>query len=81
MAHTTQRPLEIEVESRGNASILVVHGSAGMNDADKMRIMLEDLTDEECTPIVLDLSDMDFICSVGLGAIISGHLKSRHYKG
>jgi len=31
--------------------------------------------------IVLDLSEMDFICSVGLGAIIIGHHKSRRHDG
>ena len=30
---------------------------------------------------MLDLHEMDFICSLGLGAIINGHLKSRHHQG
>jgi len=71
----------MELRQEGSTAVIRVHGSADMNDADKMRQMLEDLSDRKTTPIVLDLSDMDFICSAGLGAIISAHLKSRDYKG
>ena len=36
---------------------------------------------EHVPVIVLDLGQMDFICSLGLGAIITGHLKCRHHQG
>jgi anti-sigma B factor antagonist len=52
-----------------------------MAEAEEIRRTLEELA-ARCAPvIVLDLSEMDFICSVGLGAIITGHLRSRHHQG
>ena len=42
---------------------------------------LAGLTEQKAPLIILDLGEMDFICSSGLGAIIVGYLKSRHHKG
>ena len=81
MAHMPDRSLSIDVRSEGRAAVVVVHGSAGMGDVDKMRLVLEELIDSETSPIVLDLGDLDFICSSVLGAIIYAHLSTRHYDG
>ncbi|MGC9455003.1 MAG: STAS domain-containing protein [Phycisphaerae bacterium] len=73
--------LEIDIEERGRATVIAVRGSAGMEDADRLRAALEELAERKVPVIVLELSGMDFICSLGLGAIINGHLKSRHHQG
>ena len=46
-----------------------------------MRLKLEELAAQRKPVLVLDMADLEFICSLGLGAIISGHLKSRHHQG
>ena len=81
MAERSDRSLELEAQQRGAASVVYVRGSAGMSEAEKLRGALETLTRQKASPIVLELTDMDFICSAGLGAIIYGHLKCRHYQG
>ena len=81
MAKRSDKSLELEIRQRGAGSVVYVRGSAGMSEADKLRCALETLTRLKASPIVLDLTDMDFICSAGLGAIIYGHLKGRHYQG
>ena len=81
MSRKVDRPLEIEIRAAGAGTVIQVHGSATMNEADKMRQVLEDLAARHVTPIVLDMTDLDFICSTGLGAIIDGHLKARPYEG
>ena len=81
MPKASDRPLEMEVRQEGPAAVICVHGSAGMNDADRMGHAMEELTDRKITPIILDMSDLEFICSAGLGAIIAGHLRSRRYDG
>ena len=81
MAYASDRPLRIDVSRDGATVVVCLHGSARMTDADVMRAALEELTASEATPIVLDLADLDFICSTGLGAIISSHLRTRHYQG
>ena len=78
-SHNT--PLTMDVTKRGNAVVLTVTGSVSMSDAENLQEKLEQLAAERTPIIILDLKGMDFICSVGLGAIIVGHLKCRHHAG
>ena len=61
--------------------VLKIIGSAGMEESDLLREKLNELAGLKCPIIVLDIHEMEFICSLGLGAIISTHLKCRHYDG
>ena len=80
MAGQRQEPLNLDVASMGSAKVLTISGSASMAEADKIRKKLIELADEDAPIIVLDLSNMDFIGSAGLGALIVGHLHaSRHH--
>lgn len=81
MTYQSDRPLDIELTTLGSSALLKMHGSVRMADVDVMRAALEDLTDGKVTAIILDMSDLDFICSTGLGTIISGHLRMRHHEG
>lgn len=73
--------LALEVKTEGPAVVVRVCGSAGMREAEQMRSALEELAAAQPPLIVLDLTAMDFICSMGLGAIIQSHLRSRHHHG
>ena len=81
MPQKPDRPMTMEVHREAPGAVVCVHGSVGMNEAEQMRSQLDELTARQVSPIVLDLADMDFICSVGLGAMISGYLGSRTYNG
>lgn len=81
MSGDTESELELDVEDRGQAIVVRIVGSAGMNEAEAMRRELVRLANRQIPVIVLDLSDLEFISSLGLGAIIAGHLKSRHHNG
>jgi anti-sigma B factor antagonist len=74
-------PLQIDTERRGPDAIVRLRGSVSIAQAESLRQKMESLASEEIPRIVLVLSEMDFICSAGLGAIISGHVKSRHHQG
>ena len=76
-----RKPLRLDVAREGDAAVVTVSGSVTINEADRLRETLETLAAERAPVMVLDLADMDFICSLGLGAIISGHLKCRHHRG
>ena len=80
MADNSERTLQLEVRREGDAGVVFVHGSADKDHVDEMRLALEGLAEQKVTPIILDLSDMDSICSMGLGAILAAHLKGRHYR-
>jgi anti-sigma B factor antagonist len=81
MARDDDGDFHLDVEQRGDASVVTIRGSAGMTAADTLREALETLAAREVPVIVIDLSGMEFISSLGLGAIINGHLKCRHHNG
>ena len=82
MTTPADRPLRLRVKRHGDsAAVVKVCGSVSISEADRLREQLEALAAERVPVIILDLSEMDFICSLGLGAIITGHLKCRHHRG
>lgn len=81
MSPDLDNEFRLDVEDRGPAIIVRVIGSAGMNEAQRMRDEFLALVAKEPATIVVDLSETAFISSLGLGAIITAHLKSRHHNG
>jgi len=81
MARQPTRPLKLDISETTDATVVQVSGSVDMTEAEKMRVALIEVAARPVPLIVLDLSNMDFICSLGLGAIICGHLKTRHHHG
>jgi len=77
----SDKPLELESSRQGDVAVMKVSGAASMAEAEQLRAAIEELVAEHIPVVVLDLSEMDFICSLGLGAIISGHIKCRHHSG
>ena len=52
-----------------------------MEDAENLQERLIDLTEKATPKILLDLSELTFLNSVGLGAIIATHRRCRDQKG
>jgi anti-anti-sigma factor len=75
------KPLELDVSRQEEVWVIRIVGSVGMNEADQLRAALEEIMAEPARAIVLDLSGMDFICSLGLGAMIAAHQKMRGQAG
>ena len=78
---TTPQGLVISEQTIGPAVVLRLRGSAGMAEADHLRQRLEELAALKYPLIVLDLAAMEFISSLGLGAIVTGHVRCRHHNG
>lgn len=81
MAAKIPSKLKLDVQRDGDVAVLTLHGSAGMDQVKKLDHELQSLAAQKTPVIVLNLTDMEFICSSGLGAIIAGHLKCRHHQG
>ncbi len=77
----SERPLTIQVQRQEHFAVVKLSGSCTMEVSDQVRHCLVGLSQEMVRMIVLDLSDLDFIDSNGLGGIIAAHLKSRHHRG
>ncbi len=71
-------PLQIDLEHRGNVAIMKLTGSANMDVSGVLQDRLCELVDSPIEQLVLDLSDLAFVGSAGLGAIIAAHLRCRH---
>jgi anti-anti-sigma factor len=67
----------MEVQREGQAAIVRLCGSMNMDVAEDLREKLIELIDEPVQQLILDLSQLDFISSLGLSGIIAAHLHTR----
>jgi len=81
MSGDAEDRLELDIRRQGMSALVAVTGSVGISEADDFQVALEGLTEEPWPLVVLDLGGMDFICSSGLGAIVSTHLRLRRHGG
>ena len=75
---TPEEPLRVQVHHRGDLAIVKLSGSASMDVCDTLQERLYDLIDLQIKRLILDMSDLDFMSSVGLGAIIAAHNAFRY---
>ena len=70
--------MEIRVQRDGNTTIVRVTGSCDMRCHVQLRERLLELETDDAEHIVIDLSDLGFIDSVGLKVLIAAWKRSRH---
>lgn len=70
--------MEIRVARDGNTTIVLVTGSCDMRCHIQLREQLLELEAQDAGHIVVDLSDLTFIDSVGLKVLIGAWKRSRH---
>ncbi len=73
--------LRVEIENQGSATIARLIGSANMVVSTDLKDQLLDLVADEPRQLILDLSRLEFISSMGLSGIIAAHLRCRHHNG
>ena len=81
MSQQSYKSLKLNLSHEGETAVLKVSGSAGASEAEKFRTRLDEIVSAKPPVLVLDLTEMEFICSLGLSAIIAAHLKARHHQG
>lgn len=81
MGENSGNNLVLTTRRVGGAAVVEIRGSAGIAEAERLKAGLEGLVEQKLTPIILDLRGMEFICSAGLGAIITAYVRSRHHRG
>ncbi len=80
MAH---EPLSVEIkpEHDGDAIVYRLKGSLDFETAPSLRAALLDAADEGKHDIVVDLSQLEFLDSSGLGALIGAHKRALEHDG
>ena len=81
MELSSKSALNLQTQLGPDWAIVRLVGSASMAEAEDLRLQLESLAAQRIPLVVLDLGDLEFICSQGLGAMISLQIKSRHHNG
>lgn len=73
--------LNIEVETKDGFSIVGVKGEVDVFTAPKLREQLIDLVDQGQNQIIVDLEDVDFLDSTGLGVLVAGLKRAKTHDG
>ena len=81
MTFSDSSPLSISVEVGPNVAVVRLCGSVTMDQADRLNAELRQVASAGVGRIVLDLSGLEFICSMGLGALIVAHVITQRNKG
>ena len=70
-----------EVEPRGNALVVTPHGRLGETESHQFERDLLDLIERGSVKLVLDLSDVSFVTSTGLGVFMVAHKRVKARQG
>ena len=73
--------LNIDVETKDGFSVVGVTGEVDVFTAPKLREQLIDLVDQGAYQIVVDLEDVDFLDSTGLGVLVAGLKRAKTHDG
>lgn len=71
------RPLEVAVDRCGGGTVVHLRGAATMDRLDDLRERLDAVASPPAGPLVVDLSELTFITSAGLGLLISAYVRCR----
>ncbi len=73
--------MEITVQNDGNVAVLHLRGRLDLASGSVLKEKVKDLFAQEKTALHLNLSDVEFINSSGLGALVSTMKETRLRKG
>lgn len=76
-----QSPLQIEIIRQDDSHVVGLVGSASIEESEELRATLEQLLSPATPHLVLDLSRLNYITSVGIGALVAAHHRTRHLNG
>ena len=73
--------LKIEVEEKDGVVLLKLNGEVDVYTAPKLKSRLVDLVDQGKFKIIVDLEEVDFMDSSGLGVLVGGLKRVRSHDG
>jgi anti-sigma B factor antagonist len=73
--------IDVQTTPDGQAQIFVLHGSLDISTSPTVRAALVEAADRGQHEIVVDLSNLEFLDSTGLGALIGAHKRAKDNGG
>jgi anti-sigma B factor antagonist len=80
MAHDTLG-IDLTSQDDGKTQLFALHGSLDIATSPSLRAALLEAAEHERHTIVVDLTDLDFLDSTGLGALIGAHKRAAESNG
>jgi anti-sigma B factor antagonist len=80
MAHDTLG-IDLTTQDDGKTQLFALHGSLDIATSPSLRAALLEAAEHEHHTIVVDLSDLEFLDSTGLGALIGAHKRAAESHG
>jgi anti-anti-sigma factor len=81
MSEGGRDPLEIEIQNSGERTLVTLSGELDASTASFLYDKLSDLEVENVQHVVLDLAQVTFMDSTGLGVIMTEHKRLQHSEG
>jgi anti-anti-sigma factor len=81
MLKASRDPLQIEIQSSEDRTLVTLSGELDAATANLLYDQLSDLEVEDVQHVVLDLAQVTFMDSTGLGVIVTEHKRLEHTKG
>jgi anti-sigma B factor antagonist len=77
------RDMELEVNSRRerDACIIEVHGEVDVYTSPSLKSALLTAAEDKCSPVIVDMGDVSFIDSSGLGVLVGALRRAREAGG
>jgi anti-sigma B factor antagonist len=79
--YVKDRPLVIKVARQGRAVVCRLIGSATMETCSLLNERLCDVWTEADGALLIELSELNFICSLGLGSIVAAYTRAIRQAG
>jgi anti-sigma B factor antagonist len=73
--------IDVKKENRGEALLFKLRGSLDIATSPTVRAALVDAADQGSKEIVVDLTQLEFLDSTGLGALIGAHRRATEHGG
>jgi anti-sigma B factor antagonist len=73
--------IDLKTESGGETLVFKLRGSLDLATAPTVRAALGDATEKGCHRIIVDLSQLEFLDSTGLGVLIGAHRRAAEHGG
>lgn len=73
--------LKINTTHHGSGLVVSLVGSASMELCDELNTALFEACQSKPQILVVDLADLSFICSLGLGGLVAAYLRVQKYGG
>ena len=72
---------DIETTERDGATVLTLRGEIDVYTAPQLRQTIVDLVDRGATKLVVDMAQVDFLDSTGLGVLVDGLKRTQSHDG